>query len=210
MQPKAKIVVAAADGKAAILLVKSETDFTANNDQFAEMAQAVANEAVKQDVGEITSTEAMEAIMQEVRLTTGENIGFGGGVILGGAGKTVGTYVHFNGKTGALVELEGDSDAQLLNQLCMHVSAVSPEPLGLNEEDVPADIVEAERAKAVQEAKDTGKPQEIAEKIAEGKMRKFYDSIVLNRQPFVVDDKQQVQQILPAGTKITAYKKFAI
>ena len=85
-----------------------------------------------------------------------------------------------------------------------------PEALGVNEEDIPADVVEAEKKHAKQEAIDSGKPEEIAEKMVIGKMRKYLDSVVLLRQPFVKDDKQQIQQILPKGVTIKAFKKIAI
>lgn len=196
--------------KGAIVRVNTETDFTAKNDAFVAMAQKVADLALQQDNGDITANDDMEATMKEVRLTTGENVQFGEGQVYGGAGHTVGSYVHFTGKVGVLIDIEGEADEQLCKDLCMHISAIVPEALGVNEEDVPADVIEKEKQVAKQEALDSGKPEEIAEKMVVGKMRKYLDSVVLLRQPFVKDDKQQIQDILPKGVTIKAFKKLTV
>ena len=204
-----------ADGsKGAIVQVNTETDFTAKNDAFIAMTDKVARLALEGPAGEVSSNDAIEAAMEEVRLTTGENVQFGAGAVFE-AGKPgcVGGYAHFTGKIGVLIELDTESETpseELIKDLCMHISAIVPEALGVNEDDIPADVVEAEKKHALQEAMDSGKPAEIAEKMVVGKMRKYMDSIVLLRQPFVKDDKQQVQQILPKGVTIKAFKKIAI
>ena len=200
--------------KGAIVLIATETDFTAKNDAFIAMAEKVANLALNLPAGAITVSDEMEATMNEVRLTTGENVQFGDGIVFE-AGKPgcVGGYGHFTGKVGVLIELDTEGETpsdELIKDLCMHVSAIVPEALGVNEEDIPAETVEKEKAHAKQEAIDSGKPEEIAEKMVVGKMRKYMDSVVLTRQPFIKDDKQQVQNILPKGVTIKAFKKIAI
>lgn len=208
-----RIAVARTDdrSKAAMVLIAAETDFTANNEAFVKMAQSVADEALKSPaVGDVTPTEPIQTAIDEVKLTTQENISLAKGQVLGGDGKTVGYYVHFNGKTGVLVEVEGEADDDVLRDLCMHVSAIQPEPLGIGPDDVPAEIVDKERAIAKQEAIDSGKPEEIAEKMVTGKVRKFVDSLALLRQPFVKDDKKRVEEILPKGVTVTAFTKYQI
>jgi len=200
--------------KGAIVQINTETDFTAKNDTFVAMANKVAQLALELPAGDIKANEAIEAAMQEVRLTTGENVQFGAGAVYE-AGKPgcVGGYGHFTGKVGVLIQLDTDGPTptdELIKDLCMHISAIVPEALGVTEEEIPADIVAKEKAHAKQEALDSGKPEEIAEKMVVGKMRKYMDSIVLLRQPFVKDDKQQIQQILPKGVTIKAFKKIAI
>jgi len=196
--------------KGAIVQVNTETDFTANNDSFVEMTRKVAAEALSQDPGQVEVTDAIKAAVDDVRLTTKENVQFAKGQVFGGGGTTVGSYVHHNGKVGVLVEVEGDASEQALKELSMHISAVSPSPLGVNEEDVPADAVESEREIALKQAMDSGKPQEIAEKMVEGKMRKYLDSVVLLRQPWVMDDKQQVKDALPAGVTVKRFARFQL
>jgi elongation factor Ts len=206
-------VAAATDGqgtKAALVEVNAETDFTAGNDQFKEMIQKVADEAIKQDVGDVSLTDEMQAAIDEVRITTKENVNFNRGKVLGGEGRRVGSYVHFTGKVGVLVEVEGDVSDDLLKDLCMHVSAISPAPLALTEDDVPSDRIEQERELAASQAREQGKPENIIEKIVDGKLRKFYDDHVLPRQPFVKDDKKQIRDLLPEGARITNFVRYAI
>ena len=209
-----KVAVAVSDdaGKGAIVQVNTETDFTANNDAFGVMATKVATLALEGGPGDVPKTDAMEAAIEEVRLVTQENIQFGQGRVLGGNGsdKKVGSYVHHTGKVGVLIELEGEASDELLKDLCMHVSAIVPEPVAIRPEDVPAEIVDKEKQIAKQQAIDSGKPAEIAEKMVTGKIRKFVDSIALLHQPFVKDDKKQIKDILPKGTTITKFVKYHV
>ena len=200
--------------KGAIVQINTETDFTAKNDEFVAMADKIANLALELAAGPIAVNDEIEAAMEAVRLTTGENVQFGDGVVYE-TGKTgcVGGYAHFTGKTGVLIQLDTQGDApsdELIKDLSMHISAIVPEAPGVTEDDIPADVVEAEKKHALQEAMDSGKPAEIAEKMVVGKMRKYLDSVVLLRQPFIKDDKQQVQDVLPSGVTIKAFKKIAL
>lgn len=200
--------------KGAIVQVSTETDFTAKNDAFVAMTDKVAALALEGAAGAVTVTDAIEATMEEVRLTTGENVQFGDGIVFE-AGKPgcVGGYAHFTGKVGVLIELDTEGETpteELVKDLCMHISAIVPEALGVTEEEVPEETIEKEKAHAKQEAIDSGKPEEIAEKMVIGKMRKYLDSVVLLRQPFIKDDKQQVKDVLPKGVTIKAFKKIAI
>ena len=203
-----KVAVAAADGKAVIIQVNTETDFTANNEQFAEMMTAIANAALAQAAGDVEKTDDIQALIDDVRVTTKENVQFAQGKVFGGAGSKVGSYVHHTGKIGVVIEAEGDIDDELLRQLCMHVSATNP--MGLNEDDISADVVEKEKEIAKAQAIEQGKPENIAEKMVEGKVRKFYDEVVLLRQPFVLDDKKQVKDVLPAGASIKAFARYQV
>ncbi|XAM01213.1 translation elongation factor Ts [Phycisphaeraceae bacterium D3-23] len=205
---KIAIAVNGDNTKGVIVLVNTETDFTAKNDEFGAMVQQIADLALSQDAGTVKVTDEMEALMQQVRLTTAENVQFGTGVVY--EGDTVGSYVHFTGKVGVLIDLGGKADEQLCKDLCMHVSAIVPAPMGVTEDEVPAEAIEKEKAAAKAEAIESGKPEDIAEKMVVGKMRKYMDSIVLLRQPFVKDDKQQIQDILSDGVTIKAFTKLAI
>ncbi|MFA9476764.1 translation elongation factor Ts [Phycisphaerales bacterium AB-hyl4] len=196
--------------KGAIVEINSETDFTASNDAFLAMADTVATEAIKGEPGEVVTNDAMKAAIDEVRLTTKENIQFARGAVLGGPGSTVGQYVHFTGKVGVLIELDGKADDALLKDLCMHISAVSPAPLGVTEDEVPAEVVEKEREIAKAQAIESGKPEQIAEKMVEGKIRKFYDETVLLRQPFIKDDKKQIKDLLPNGVTIKKFVRYQV
>lgn len=205
-----KVAVALSDngGKGAIIEVNTETDFTAKNDAFVAMANDLATLALEQPAGEATNTDAMQSRIDDIRVTTKENAQWARGAVLEGG--TIGSYVHHDGKTAVLIQVEGDAEPGLLKQLCMHIAAVVPSPLGVTEDEIPADVVAKEREIAKAQAMESGKPENIAEKMVEGKIRKYLDSVVLLRQPFVVDDKQQIKDILPAGASIKAFVRYQI
>jgi len=203
-----KVAVAAEGGKAAIVQVNTETDFTANNDQFGQMMTKVVNAALAQGSGDVQVNDAIQTAIDDIRVTTKENVQFAQGRVFGGDGGVVGSYVHHNGKVGAVVEVAGDVDDTLLKQLCQHIVAMNP--LGLTEDDIPAEAVAKEKEIAKAQAIEQGKPENIAEKMVEGKVRKYYDEVVLLRQPFVLDDKKRVKDVLPKGATIKAYARYQV
>lgn len=207
-----RIGIAVADdkAKAAIVAINTETDFTANNSDYIAMVEGVAAEALKAQPGAVEKNDTMQALIDNVRLTTKENVQFAKAEVVGGASSKVGTYLHHNGKIGVVVEVEGEASPELLADLCMHITAIVPAPLGVNPEDVPQEIVDKEREIAVGQAIESGKPKEIAEKMVEGKIRKYLDSVVLLRQPFVKDDKKQIKDLLPSGTKIKKFVRYQV
>ncbi|MEX1016147.1 MAG: translation elongation factor Ts [Phycisphaeraceae bacterium] len=207
-----RIAAAVSDdgSKGALVEINTETDFTASNEMFQKMADTVAQEALQGPAGEVQLNDTMKAAIDEVRLTTKENVQFARGAVLGGPGSSVGHYVHFTGKVGVLIELDGKVDDALLKDLCMHISAVSPVPLGVTEDEVPADVVAKEREIAKAQAIESGKPEQIAEKMVEGKIRKFYDENVLLRQPFIKDDKKQIKDLLPKGVTIRKFVRYQV
>ena len=200
--------------KAAIVEINTETDFTAKSEPFVKMVQTVASESLKKPAGDIQVTPDIQRTIDDVRLTTKENVQFARAKVLGGkADSRVGSYLHFTGKVGVLVELQGSigqvSD-ELLSDLCMHVTAVSPSPLGITEADIPADIIEREKQIAKAQAIEQGKPEAIAEKMVVGKLRKFYEEHCLTLQAFIKDDKKRIKELLPPGVTIKAFVRFQV
>ena len=116
----------------------------------------------------------------------------------------IGSYVHFNGKVGVLVELNCETDfvartqdfQDLVRDLALHVA--SADPVAVSVEDVPKEVLERERDIYRAQAADSGKPEKIWDKMIEGKVKKFYEDRVLLEQPFVKDDKQTVGQLVKA------------
>ncbi|MFA5802363.1 MAG: translation elongation factor Ts [Thermoleophilia bacterium] len=114
----------------------------------------------------------------------------------------VDSYIHAGGKIGVLVEVGCETDFVALNEdfktfvhdVCMHIAAANPEYV--SREEVPAEVTEAELSIYKDQAKATGKPDNILEKIAMGKLDKFYEHVCLLEQPFVKDDKLTVEQLL--------------
>ncbi len=211
---KVMAVLAADHHKGALVQLNTETDFTANNDAFVQATQDAANAALSQPPGPVQKTDEIQASIDAVRLTTKENAQFGQGVVFGGEDRQVGAYVHFTGKVGVLIEVDpgshGKVDNDLLKDICMHISAAVPVPLAVREEDIDPAVVQKERDFAKQQAIESGKPEHIAEKMVDGKMRKFYDGVVLPRQPFVKDDSQTIGDLLPPGVTITRFARYQV
>ena len=208
------VAVDAARAKGAIVEVNTETDFTAKSEPFVKMMQAVATEALKQSAGAVQVTPEIQRLIDDVRLTTKENVQFARGQVAGGqADNRVGSYLHFTGKVGVLVELQiagGALSDELLSDLCMHVTAISPSPLGICEADIAADIVEREKQIAKAQAIEQGKPEAIAEKMVVGKLRKFYEEHCLNLQVFIKDDKKRIKDLLPQGVTIKSFVRYQV
>jgi elongation factor Ts len=207
------IAVATGNGEVAMIVLTSETDFAAKNDTFRGAAQQIADMALKGSAGDVAVTPTMQALIDNLRITIKENISFGKGVKL--AAQKVGSYVHHNGKVGVIVAGEGELSDDLLKGLCQHLVAADgkgqwPAPLAIDASGVPADKLAEVKTAAVAEAAATGKPAQILEKIAEGKVRKWTDDNTLMGQIYIreMDAKKPVRDYIPKGAKITAFKRF--
>lgn len=114
----------------------------------------------------------------------------------------IGSYVHFNGRVAVLVEVNCETDfvartddfQNLVRDLAMHIA--SARPLAVSPEEIPADVVERERAIFEAQVAESGKPEQVRPKIVEGKLKKFYQENVLLRQPYVKDDKKTVGDLV--------------
>ena len=198
---------------AAIVELRAETDFTAKNETFVEAANKIAAIALEQgNAGEVGVNDEMTALVDDLRISTGENISLGRAhKALGEPGKTsFGSYVHHDGKTGVLIVAEGDISDETLRQLCMHVTAAVPRPLAIMPDGIPSDMVEKERAFRISQAVDSGKPKEIAEKIVEGGMRKFFEEVALIEQPFVMDQSKKVKDVVGGDASISAFYRWQV
>jgi elongation factor Ts len=202
------VAVAPHGDSAAIVELRAETDFTAKNEKFIAVTDRVAHIALAGNAGDVPVMSEMSRMIDELRISTGENVSYARGHKVSGAqGKTAfGSYVHHDGKKGVLIVAEGDVNDQTLKNICMHIVAAVPTPKGVNAQDVPADIVDRERKFRIEQAMESGKPKEIAEKMVEGGMRKFYEEVALVEQPFVMDPTKKVKDVL--GPKATIIEFF--
>ena len=122
---------------------------------------------------------------------------------------TIGSYLHFGGKVGVMVELNCETDfvakndefLQLAKDLAMHIAAASP--LAVRPEDLPEAVVERERSVFLEQVKNEGKPEHIAEKIVEGKLRKFFEETTLLKQAFVKDTDRTIEEIITEASAKT-------
>jgi elongation factor Ts len=203
-----QIAIAKGDGKASIVELSAETDFTAKNDTFKKAAQEVAEQAMAMPAGDHQPTDEMRKVIDDLRISTGENISIARVSVAEGGG--FGSYIHHDGKTAVLLQADGDLPDAVASDICMHITAVTPRPEGVTRDDVPEEVIEREKKLAMDMAIEQGKPEEIAQKMVEGKVNKLYSELALLEQPFVKDDKKKVQDLLPEGVKITGFFRWQV
>lgn len=183
----------AADKKLGVILeVNCETDFVAKDTGFLAFSNKVAETALAE---RITDIAVLQAKFEDERTALvakiGENIGIRRVAEI--AGDVVGSYQH-GARIGVLVSAANNADDELVKHIAMHIAASKPEYV--TPEDVPADVVAHERQIQIDIAMQSGKPREIAEKMVEGRMRKFTGEVSLTGQPFVMDPSKTVGDLL--------------
>lgn len=204
-------VATSPDRKAvAIVEVNVETDFTARNEMVEKAANDIAQIALGGPAGDAAGNDKIAAIVDNIRITTGENTVFKRGVKL--EAPCCGSYLHFDNQKAAIITFDGDVDAETAKGICMHIVSHVPVPVGVTDKDVDAELIAKQREMAKAEAMESGKPAEIAEKMVEGKIRKFLQEITLMNQKYVKDPegKQFVKDVLPKGVNITRFMRFEV
>ncbi|WP_269581773.1 translation elongation factor Ts [Roseibium sp. Sym1] len=225
------LVGVAADGsKAAVIELNSETDFVARNEGFQELVSKVAQVAVGTDgsveavaAADLGGKPVTDAITDAIA-TIGENMTLRRSAVLSANEGVVSTYIHGKvveglGKIGVLVALESSGDKGKLDalgrQIAMHVAATSP--LALSTDELDPAVVEREKTVFSEQARESGKPENIIEKMVEGRLRKFYEEVTLVKQAFVINPDQTVEQAVEAlakelGTdvKLSGFVRFAL
>ncbi len=227
------IGIASASHKAVVVEVNCETDFAARNDTFQDIVRNVANVALATDgstesvanaaypgAGKLVTDTIKDAVG-----TIGENMSFRRSAMLSVTDGVVATYVHnavvndVLGKMGVLVAIETigghDEARKFARQVAMHVAATNP--LALTADEVEQAAVERERAIFTEQARESGKPDAIIEKMVEGRIRKFYEEVVLLKQAFVLNPDMTVEaalkdaeKVIGAPAKITGFVRFAL
>jgi elongation factor Ts len=210
------LVGVAVEGKrGALVEVNSETDFVAKNELFQDFVRNVAKLALEHgsDIEALSNAVYPEGGTVAEKLTDniakiGENQSLRRAAVLEVSEGAVVPYVHNQvapglGKIGVLVALEGSAPAETLQtlgkQIAMHVAAAHP--LALSAEELPAELVERERGIAMEKARESGKPQNIIEKMVEGGLAKFRKDNALLSQLFVMDNKTPVAEVIAAAGK---------
>jgi elongation factor Ts len=211
------LVVARVEGTTGVLVeVNSETDFVARNEDFQKFAADVAGVAlaVEGDLEALMSAEFPGAgkpvadRLTDMIATIGENLAIRRASGLHVDNGVVASYVHGAlapgmGRIGVLVALESTGDTAALEplgkQLAMHVAASNPQSVGVD--DLDSALIERERQILADQAKASGKPDDIIAKMVEGRLRKFYEEVVLSEQVFVVDGETRVGKVLEAAAK---------
>lgn len=224
--------VASAGNRASVIELNSETDFVARNEAFQTLVKNVASVALATggDVEAIAkagypgSGQTVETEITEAIAKIGENMTLRRAATLEVSNGVVATYIHNAiadgiGKIGVLVALESTGNADKLNafgrQVAMHIAAVNP--LAVSADELDRETVERERAVYTEQAKESGKPDEIVNKMVEGRIRKYYEEVVLLSQTFVIDGENTVAKAaelaakdIGAPVKIVAFQRFVL
>ena len=220
------VIASKVEGKgmtAAAVEVNAETDFVARNDLF----QALARKAGQAGLAANTVEDVAAAVNDDITnliATIGENMVVRRFAKHSVSEGVVATYIHNAiapdlGRIAVLVAIESAGDPEVLKEMgrkvAMHVAAT--QPLSLNVEDLNQEHVEREKAVLTEQAKESGKPLQVIEKMIEGRIRKFYEEVVLHKQAFVMNPDQTVEQLveetaktLGTPVKITAFTRLAL
>jgi len=210
------IILTSTDGRKAVMMeVNSETDFVARDENFLAFAKAAAQTALAlqtQDVSQLLAsplqghTQTVEEARQALITKVGENVQIRR-IILTISTAPLGTYVH-SGRIGVLVEMDSDQ-LELARDIAMHVAA--SKPLVVAPENVSQDLIAKEREIYSAQAASSGKPQDIIEKMVNGRLKKYLDEVSLLGQPFVKDPDITVASLLSKHkAKVLAFTRFEV
>ncbi|MEM7242113.1 MAG: translation elongation factor Ts [Pseudomonadota bacterium] len=213
------LVAVKVDGGVGVAVeVNAETDFVAKNADFQNMVTGIVGAAV--GVSDIDALKAadmggksVEDTVTDAIATIGENMSVRRMAKV--EGDTIGTYVHTAaadgmGKIGCLVALKGGDEA-LAKQIAMHVVAADPRPQSLTEDDLDAAVVEKEKQILTDQARESGKPENIIENMIKGRMKKFYAEVTLVNQAFVINPDVTVGQAAKdAGAEILGFVRMEV
>ena len=227
------LIGSAIEGQSGTLVeVNSETDFVARNDQFQALVSTIAKVAreVGGDADAVAAAafpgegKSVDAYLKEMIATIGENMSLRRAAHVTVKEGVVAFYAHNAvapglGKIGVLVGLESSGDQEKLmalgKQIAMHVAAARP--LAISEDQLDQDIVAREKAILSEQARQSGKPENIIEKMVEGRIRKFFEEVLLLSQIFVVDGENTIAKVLEqakvdigAEVKISAFQRYEL
>lgn len=208
--------VAIEGNKGAIIELNSETDFVAKNEQFQELVKGFSQVAlnINGDINALdnatcpTTGKKPTEVLTDAIATIGENLSLRRMAALEVDEGMITSYIHNAqapnmGKIGVIIALKSSGDTAKLEalgkQLAMHIAAAKP--VALTRDEVPTEELDRERKIFTEQARNSGKPDNIIEKMVEGRIRKFYEEVVLPEQVFVIDGKTKVEEIVAQTAK---------
>ena len=220
------------DGKLGVMIeLNSETDFVAKTDEFNDLGNKITAHLAAKSYADVPamlesvheSGSTINELVTAIIAKLGENIVLKRFARFDAENGRAFCYIHSNYKVGALVELDAEDKAaagktefaELGHEICMQIAAAAPQYLV--PDDVPADVIDREKAVYRQQLIDEGKPADKVEKIIPGKLRKYYETICLMEQEYIRDSDKRIKQLVDEvgkklGTKISVrrFERFAI
>ena len=209
------IRVADDNSKLAIVEINSQTDFASKSEDFTGFVDAVSTAILESQPAStaafaeqpLAGGDSVEDTRKALIAKIGENIQIRRFESRDSGGSQVGVYSH-GGRIGVVCELQG-GDEQLAKDIAMHIAA--SKPVCVDESGVPAELLEKEKSILMAEAAESGKPEEIIEKMVQGRIRKYLAEITLVGQPFVKDPDQTVEKLLKgAGASVVAFTRYEV
>ena len=204
------IAISSSESFSVIVEVNSETDFVARNESFQNVANTISQLGLLSSsiddlkIQKIENKDInVEEYITEMISSIGENINLRRMIRFESSNTNIASYIHGQvseglGKIGVMVNLKSTVNNEMVNELgkkiAMHIAATNP--LSISIEDIPSDILERERNILIEEARESGKPEEIIEKMIEGRLKKFYQESVLLEQTYVIDGESRVADVL--------------
>ncbi len=227
------LVAVSVDGnKGAVVEVNAETDFVARNDAFQDLVEGIAKIAIGtgDDVDALKAADypgtgrTVEEEVTNAVATIGENMSIRRAAGLEVSNGVLANYIHNAmkpglGKIAVLVALESEGGTDGLEdvgkQIAMHIAAARPQ--SVSRDDLDAEAVERERQVLIEQARESGRPEEIIQKMVEGRLRKFYEEVCLLEQTFVIDGESKVSKIVEdagkaagGAVKVSGFKLFVL
>ena len=208
-------------GRGALIELGCETDFVAKTPDFQAMAKSIAD-AVSA-VGNVSDLDAalkapidgdtVDDVIKATVAKVGENIQLKRVASVDVSG-VAGGYIHGTGGLGVLVALETDKSAdevgEVVRDVAMHVAAHDPTPIAIDRDDMPADVVEKERSFLTNQALESGKPENVVEKMVDGRIKKFFAENCLVEQKFVKDPDKSVRDLLAEAGRVARFVRFKL
>ena len=204
------IAISSSESFSVIVEVNSETDFVARNESFQDVANTISQLGLLSSniddlkIQKIENKDVnVEEYITEMISSIGENINLRRMVRFESSNTNIASYIHGQvseglGKIGVMVNLKPTINNEVVNELgkkiAMHIAATNP--LSISIDDIPSDTLERERNILIEEARESGKPEEIIEKMIEGRLKKFYQESVLLEQTYVIDGESKVADVL--------------
>ncbi|MBO4700219.1 MAG: elongation factor Ts [Alphaproteobacteria bacterium] len=208
------VTVVKCDNMGCVVELNAETDFVAKNDKFQKLVADVANKALELSGDFDATLAAVKDDIASTIATIGENMNLRR--IAKVSGQHIFSYIHNAlvpgmGQIGVAVAIDGDSDkiAEIGPKIAMHIAANKPEFMTIADVDPAA--VEREKKVFIESGATAGKPENIVEKMVNGRLQKYYAESVLEEQPFVMDPSKTVKQVLnEAGGKLAGFAYFVL